>query len=230
MKTKLSITFGLMFALLSSSLQAAEGVVQVQTQIGDETHLCVKGAVDITVLHPSGNPYSLAEHNILYSDGKIFGLAAKDGPISLYNSEDRVSANHTEFFIIRTLPLVDIKDIDGDQAPYIQYIPAGSSITPCQSETAFAEGYLFDSPSLIVSVTEITAPAAVVLEPIPEAQDPIVLPDDNADADEVPVAPAGSSGGCSLGVGSSNPAINFTVGLFFALILGTHALFRFRKE
>lgn len=212
--------------------EAREAVSLIQPQEGDKVHLCVKGDVDITLLNAAGTPVSLAASHI--NNGDLLGLVSLDGPISLYNIEDKVGANHTGMFILAVAPtLVDIKDIDGDQVPYIQYIPANSGITPCQSTTASAQGYLFDVHTLIVAVTEITpAPEAapvedggVVENPNPAApdanNDPIALPDANANV------PA-NGGGCSMS--ASAPNMNFGVGLLFALILGTHALFRFRKE
>lgn len=210
--------------------EAREAVSLIQPQADDKVYLCTKGDIKINLLNAVGNPATLNIH----SGGAIGLIGLNGGPISLYNSEDGIGTNHTGIFaLVAALTTVDIRDIDGDQVPYIQYIPANSGITPCQSTTASAQGYLFDVHTLIVAVTEITpAPEAapveddgVVENPNPAApdanNDPIALPDANANV------PA-NGGGCSMG--ASAPNMNFGVGLLFALILGTHALFRFRKE
>lgn len=224
MKKKI-LMLGLIISMFSPKLLLA--VETIQLNEGDKVHLCIKGEVDAQLERRDGTHTTLTQVGIdAYTEGKSFGLfpAKANKTIGFSNDGDVVHVKDALFFaILSTAKYIMFFDTDGDQVPYVEYIPAGSSQKACVKGTPIESGYSFkiSEQFMALYVTEITDPVpeeAPTPEEVVPAADP-ALPNNNA---------APQSGGCSMTTALSG--FNYSFSMLFALILGAHALLRFRKK
>jgi len=140
--------------------------------------------------------------------------------ISLINIRARNTASNVQGQSIK-----NIFAPEAEKAPYMDYIAAGRDAKPCDEKRVVYGKIVIekDSDWVVAQLvnTRPESPAADVPAALPPA-----APEGQGNEFSQDISP--SSGGCS--VTSAGAGTNLTLFVFSALILGAHALFRFRRQ
>ena len=197
---------------------------EITPQEGDTFYLCTKGEVDLLMSKENGEQITFTGlGKSPYKDGGILGIGSKDNnkPILIKNDNHTAKFENTVVWMLFTAPQLDmIFDTNGDSDTYVEFVAANSESKPCTQEKAAIDSYSVHAQGLALHVKEI-------VEAQPEAAAPVIPPEvpnnNNGAADVAP-----QSGGCNMNAMAGG--FNYAFSSFFALILGAHAILRFRKK
>lgn len=217
-KTILSLM--MIFSCIASSHVMASIANALEFQEGDSLHVCVSGDLTAQLQRDNGQHMNLPRP---FKVGGQFGLisATPEEGITLRNTNSSLQTENAKLFVFAgVIKILFLWEVNNGHVPYVEYITQGSNQTPCVEGAPRTAEYTFNNDHLPFQVTEITAP-----QPQEEAPAPEVVP--AAD----PVLPNNAtpqSGGCSMT--TTLGGFNYALSTFFALVLGAHALLRFRRK